>query len=237
MTELAERIQKALQHKALSWSGAAVKLGFSAQAATNWKKGKISRDTLSGLAELTGVSKAWLLDGTGAMLIDGVPVESVKMTPVEDWDSKTPLDDDEVEIPFYKDFAMACGTGSTHDSDYLEWRKLRFSKLTLKKEGIEKANAVAVTATGDSMLPIISDGSTVFINKGDTVIKDGRIYAIDHGGLHKVKYLYNLPKGGVRIVSANSEEFPEERLTAEDIINQEFRVCGRIFSMSIVFPR
>ncbi|WP_068912688.1 LexA family protein [Acinetobacter sp. WCHAc010034] len=63
-----ERIQKALDHANLSWSGSAVKIGLSAQAASKWKKGQISRENLTKLAKETGVSSGWLLDGEGEML-------------------------------------------------------------------------------------------------------------------------------------------------------------------------
>lgn len=67
MISLVERIQIALDHANLSWSGAAVKLGLSAQAASKWKKGQIGRETLKKLAELTTVNSGWLLDGSGDM--------------------------------------------------------------------------------------------------------------------------------------------------------------------------
>ena len=72
------------------------------------------------------------------------------------------------------------------------------------------------------MSPIINNGATVYVDTGRTQIVDGKIYAINHGGLFKFKFLYRMPKGGVRIVSANAEEYPEEILTAEDIMDQEF---------------
>ena len=67
MISLIDRIQTALKHANMSWSGASIKLGLSAQAASKWKKGQIGRDTLKNLADLTGVSSGWLLDGTGDM--------------------------------------------------------------------------------------------------------------------------------------------------------------------------
>lgn len=66
------RIQKALDHAKLSWSGSAVKIGLSPQAASKWKKGQISRDTLTKLAKETGVSSGWLLDGEGDMLPNNI---------------------------------------------------------------------------------------------------------------------------------------------------------------------
>ncbi|WP_347452174.1 helix-turn-helix domain-containing protein, partial [Acinetobacter baumannii] len=68
MESIAERIQAALDYANLKWSAASLKLGLSAQAASNWKKGKIGKETLKELAALTGVSAGWLLDGSGSMI-------------------------------------------------------------------------------------------------------------------------------------------------------------------------
>jgi phage repressor protein C with HTH and peptisase S24 domain len=107
-----------------------------------------------------------------------------------------------------------------------ETRKLRLSKATLRQYGVEASNAYALTAFGDSMSPVINNGATVYVDVGRTSIVDGKIYAISHGGLFKFKYLYRMPKGGVRIVSANKDEYPEEVLTADEIMDQEFCVVA-----------
>lgn len=151
---------------------------------------------------------------------------------IDDWDSNTPLPDDEVEIPFFKDFQMSCGSGNIGEALKTERRKLRFSKLTLNNAGVQKQSAIAVTAHGRSMHPVIMDKATVFLDTSRTAIKDGKIFAMSHGGLFKIKYLYALPLGGVRIVSENSDEYPEERLTAQDIIDQEFHIIGQVFNIS-----
>lgn len=115
---------------------------------------------------------------------------------VEDWDSDTPLGADEVEIPFFKDFQLACGSGSISEALSNERRRLRLSKRTFSNAGVDKSSSIAVTAQGDSMPPTIQDGSTVFIDVSRTRIKDGKIFAVQHGGLFKIKYLYALPMGG-----------------------------------------
>ena len=43
MESIAERIQAALDYANLKWSAASLKLGLSAQAASNWKRGKLVR--------------------------------------------------------------------------------------------------------------------------------------------------------------------------------------------------
>lgn len=187
---------------------------------------------LSGSNNPTGerlTKLATALQTTSDWLITGVkpPTQFIN---VESWDSSTPLDDDEVEIPFYKNFLLACGSGATGEALESETRRLRMSKVTLKAMGIETKNACAMTASGDSMTPIINDKDTIYVDRGRKTIKDGKVFAICHGGLFKVKYLYNLPNGGIRIVSANSVEFPEERLTAQEVIEQDFVIEGWVFS-------
>lgn len=70
---LARRIQAAIDYKAgkdkikLSWNGLAQALGMSPGAPTNWKKGKVGKDTLEKIAEFTEVDFAWLVTGDGEM--------------------------------------------------------------------------------------------------------------------------------------------------------------------------
>ncbi|AXI04355.1 XRE family transcriptional regulator [Aquirhabdus parva] len=234
---LQDRIKLALDHKGLSWSRAAILLGFSAQAATNWKKGKISNDTLSELAKLTGVNSGWLLDGQGPMLPDGIPIEENIVTPVLAWDNDTEMDDDDIAIPFYKDFLLACGSGATGEALKNETRRLWLSRSTLKSYGVDPASAAAMTAVGNSNYPEIKDKATVYVDLSDTKIVDGCVYAIEHDGAFKFKYLYNLPLGGLRVVSKNAEEYPEERLTAEQIKEQRFIVLGYAFDVQNPLPR
>lgn len=234
---LKDRLKKARQAKGLSQAKIAKTVGMSQPSYQALESGATERSSfLPEIALALDVDANWLLTGVEAKkpLASGAGLIQTNDV-VEDWDSKTPLDDDEVEIPFYKDMHIACGVGYNNEHSYQERRKLRFSRLTLRNLGVQKESAVAATAVGNSMSPVINEGATVFIDRGETNIKDGKIYAISHGGLEKIKYLYRLPLGGVRIVSANSAEYPEEHLTAEDIIQQEFFVCGRIFSMSTIF--
>ena len=179
---------------------------------------------LDSLAKVLKTSTSWILTGAPE------PIHTLQ--PVETWDSNTPLDDDELEIPFFKDFSFACGSGNIGEALKTEKRKLRMSKTTLRNKAIEKQNAVATTASGDSMSPTIKDGDTIHIDLGRKKIKDGKIFAICHGGLFLAKRLYNLPFGGIRVVSDNSIEFPEITLTAEEVLEQQFEIIGWIWQIS-----
>ena len=153
---------------------------------------------------------------------------------VETWDSEKPLSDDEVEIPYFEDFSFACGSGSIGEALESETSKLRMSKSVLRNLTIDKKNAVATRASGNSMNPTIKDGDTIHIDLGRKTIKDGKIFAICHGDLFYAKRLYNLPLGGVRIVSDNSAEFPETRITAQEVIDQKFEIVGWIWQISSI---
>lgn len=208
----------------MSPSDLANALNESPQNITNWQKRGISKAGAIKAAEAFGVDVIWIL--TGNKMPGAVHVST--------WDSDTPLDDDEVEIPFFKDFSFACGFGSIGEAIANESRKLRMSKVTLRNLSINKNEAVATSACGDSMFPTIKDGDTIHIDLGRKTIKDGRIFAICIGGLFYAKRLYNLPFGGVRIVSDNSSEFPEESLTAEEIKEKEFFVVGWIWQIASI---
>ena len=56
-------------------------------------------------------------------------------------------------------------------------RKLRFGKYTLRKKNIDPASAACVTVSGNSMEPVLPDGSTVGVDTSARTIKDGDMYA------------------------------------------------------------
>lgn len=222
-------VQRLLEASGKSQEETAKEIDESPQTITNWKKRGVSKAGALKAAAQYNVSANWILKGEGEQ-------QNNIISKVDGWDSNTPVDDDEVEIPFYKDVLISCGSGCLTEIIGKETRKLRLSKSTLRQYGVENSNAYALTAFGDSMSPIINNGATVYVDVGRTSIVDGKIYAINHGGLFKFKYLYRMPKGGVRIVSANKDEYPEEVLTAEDVLNQEFEVVAYAFNVQNPLP-
>ena len=145
------------------------------------------------------------------------------------WDRNTPLNNDEYAVPFYQDIRLAAGNGFADDiADYNNF-KLRFSKATLRKQGVQYENAVCVIADGNSMEPVIPDGTTVGIDLGNKTIRDGKIYAINHGGLLRIKLLYNMPNEQVKIRSYNSDKPPDEISELQDI-----SVLGNVFWYSVL---
>lgn len=151
---------------------------------------------------------------------------------LDTWDSETPLDDDEVEVPLFREVELAAGTGQTQVVEN-HGPKLRFAKSTLARAGVQPEHAACAYVRGNSMEPVMPDGTCVGVNTGDKDIRDGEIYAFDHDGMLRVKYLHRRPGGGIRIVSQNSTEHSDEELTGAEVSDQ-IRLIGRVFWWSVL---
>lgn len=149
------------------------------------------------------------------------------------WDSNTPLDEDEVELPLFREVELAAGAGQTQVIEN-HGAKLRFAKSTLSRAGVVEENAACAFVRGNSMEPVMPDGTCVGVNTGDTTIRDGEIYAIDHDGMLRVKYLHRRPGGGIKIVSQNAAEHATEEYSAQDVIDNNIRIIGRVFWWSVL---
>lgn len=205
-------------------------LNVSPQVVKNWETRGVSASGLVNAAKVIGVSVAWVETGEGEMAAIKQPESNATVIGTLDvWDSKTPLSADDCEVPFYKDIHLSAGNGFSDDIADYNGYKLRFSKSTLRRHGINPADVVCVCADGDSMEPVFPDGATLGINTADKVIKDGKIYAVNHGGLLRTKILQKLPDNKIRIKSYNSEAYPDEEADADEI-----NIIGRVFWWSVI---
>jgi phage repressor protein C with HTH and peptisase S24 domain len=84
------------------------------------------------------------------------------------------------------------------------------------------------------MEPVLPHGSTVGVDQGCTTVTDGKMYALNHGGQLRVKTLYRLPGGGIRMRSYNREEHPDEEYSATELIKNEIIVIGKVFWYSVL---
>lgn len=176
------------------------------------------------------------LDDAGAIDWDGasdypaatpLQPEAVYAGRLDAWDSETPLGPDEVELPLFREVELAAGSGATQVIEN-HGAKLRFARSTLKRAGVLPENAACAYVRGNSMEPMMPDGACIGINTADTEIRDGKIYAIDHDGMLRVKMLYRRPGGGIKVVSLNSDEHPPEEYDSE-YVRQFIRIKGRVF--------
>lgn len=239
--KLNDRIASRRKELGLSQGDIANAVGVNRVSVTNWEsegkngtapKGK----NLLLLAKVLRCDPAWLVDGDAEQGEDREPYVAearhhYNLGTFETWDSKTPLSEDEVELPFYKEVELSAGNGSEvlrQESGF----KLRFAKSTLKNNNIQPELAACVTVSGDSMQPVLPDKATVGIDTGSTKVKDGEMYAIDHDGMLRVKVLHRLPGGGIRIRSFNRDDYPDEDYSADHASN--IRILGRVFWYSVM---
>lgn len=231
MNEVMKRLYKAASEiKNVNGQSAVAKmLNASPQTVKNWETRGVSKKGIIDAAKVLNISAVWLETGQGNMT-EARPIEpnATIIGTVDAWDGNTPLGSDDVEVPFYKDIGLAAGAGNFEDMDYNGY-KLRFSKSTLRRHGINPADVVCVSADGNSMEPVFPDGATLGINTADKTIKDGKIYAINHGGLLRTKILQRLPDNKIRIKSYNASEWPDEEVDASEIV-----VIGRVFWWSVM---
>ncbi|WP_337993409.1 helix-turn-helix transcriptional regulator [Pseudomonas putida] len=205
----------------------------------NWFKRGMPARAIFDAARILLVDQHWLATGeahpSGMSLPPSPPPADAQVLGSFDvWDDDTPLDDDEVYVPFLKEVELSAGSGRTV-VEQSHKQKLRFGKLTLRRQGVQPDDAVCVTVSGNSMEPVLPDKSTVGVNQGCTSVVDGKMYAIDHDGQLRVKLLYRLPGGGIRMRSFNRDEHPDEEYTAQEMLDQNIHIKGKVFWSSVLW--
>lgn len=241
MSTLQERLRQVMAGPPkISQAALARACGIKPPSVNDWISGKtktIEGQNLLRAADFLKVTPMWLATGKGAMRKAGpavAPVSNATMLgPISVWDDDTPLDDDEVYVPFLKEVELSAGSGRTV-IEKSSSRKLRFGKQTLRNQGVQFDQAVCVTVHGNSMEPVLPDGSTVGVDRSSTAVKDGKMYAIDHGGELRVKTLYRMPGGGLRFRSFNQDEHPDEEYTAQQLAEGGISVLGKVFWYSVL---
>ncbi len=227
MSKIIDRIKSKRLELRLSQAKLGERIGWNQSRIGNYEAGTREMDDyiLGKIAEGLGVTLDWLKYGDQGKVESNVKdIGSFDL-----WDRNTPLHDEDIEVPFLQDIRLAAGNGFADDiMDYNNF-KLRFSKATLCRQGVQYENAVCVVAEGDSMEPAIPDGATVGVDMGNKVIRDNNIYAINHGGLLRIKILNKMPNEQVLIRSFNSTSYPDEIVNLDEIV-----VIGKVFWYSVL---
>lgn len=236
--ELKDRLKTARTAKKLSQAEVAERIdGLSQSAYSQLESGK-SKTTTKGieLARLFGVTPEWLATGQGEMSAKPFLQSNISphFEPISDWDDDTPLDGDEVEVPFYKDFGVACGHGTDGVAYENEWRRLRMSRTTIERIGSYRDKVFATLADGNSMSPTINDGDTIWVDMSKESIKDGKIFVFEYGGLFMCKRLYRLPNNGLKVVSDNDMDYPPFEITGAEREQNGFRLIGWVWHWSVM---
>ncbi|MDN3611336.1 XRE family transcriptional regulator [Vibrio ostreicida] len=236
--EVGLRLKQIREHKALSQRALATKCGWGPSRISNYESGlrSISLDDAETLSQALEVEPKQLLFGEEPSVSSPPQAQGNAeiLGNMQTWDSKTPLSKQEVAIPFLSDIKLSAGHGFACETEHDNGFRLRFAKSTLKRFGVDQSEAVCVSVSGNSMEPVLPDGSTVGINCGDTTLVDGKMYAINHSAELFIKKLYKLPGGGLRIYSFNEAEYPAKEFKAHEVAEEQITILGRVFWYSVM---
>lgn len=223
-----ERFRLALRMSGMSQSQLASIIGVSQPAIQKLVSGATSSTRkVVQIANALNVDPYWLTAGVGEMIKNNKDSNGKVIGSIGGWDNKTPLNEDEIEVPFYKDVRLS-DNGFSEDIDNYNNYKLRLSRSTMQRHGIDENSTVCLTVYGDSMEPVFRDGATVAIDQTDTHVRDGKIYAINHDGLLRIKMLEKLPADQIKIKSYNIG-YDDEIVSQDDIY-----ILGRVWWQSSI---
>ena len=228
METIVDRIQLALNKADIKWSAAAIKIGLSAQAASNWKKGKIGRDTIEKLAELLKVDAGWLLTGNSA---DNI--QQTDGTPVVAWESPDDLDPNTYVIIPHVDVKFSAGNGhlAAYEPSHRDVGSAQLLSWVHKKK-VSPKNLITVDIDGDSMEPNIKSGSVVMLDKSINTleqVQSGKVYAIRYGNELKIKRLSRRFDGAL-IIDSDNPQYQREIVEPEQL--EHISIIGKYVSHS-----
>jgi phage repressor protein C with HTH and peptisase S24 domain len=236
MNTSGDRLRALLRECHLSATDFAANRKVTPQHVNNWFKRGIPMARLEEVAKLLTVNARWLRSGDGPKhpgddIDDGKGSNTSVATRTH-----ADLAFEDVQVPLFKEIESANGHGQTVVAESPN-RKIRLPLRTLQAMNIDPDKAVCAAMIGNSMAEKIQHGSIIGIDRGMTQVIDGEIYALEHDGMLRVKYLYRLPGGALRARSHNSTEYPDEIFTAEQIQQQNIRVMGWVFWWSTLNTR
>ena len=228
METIVDRIQLALNKADIKWSAAAIKIGLSAQAASNWKKGKIGRDTIEKLAELLKVDAGWLLTGNSA---DNI--QQIDGTPVVAWESPDDLDPNTYVIIPHVDVKFSAGNGhlAAYEPSHKDVGSAQLLSWVHKKK-VSPKNLITVDIDGDSMEPNIKSGSVVMLDKSINTleqVQSGKVYAIRYGNELKIKRLSRRFDGAL-IIDSDNPQYQREIVEPDQL--EHISIIGKYVSHS-----
>jgi phage repressor protein C with HTH and peptisase S24 domain len=223
----------------ITTTGFAEFLDTAPQNVHNWYARGVPAHCMEEVARKLSVNSEWLKTGEG-------PKDAKELRLLDEsgntFDAQAlrgiyrVIEPTDVELPFYKEIVIPPGT---HKTQVMKdpGQSIRLPRSDLDSLEINHADAICARMIGNSMAEKIEDGSLLAIDRGLTQIIDGEIYAIEHDGMLRIKYLHRIPGNALRMRSHNSAEYPDEIFRAAQIEEQNIRVLGWVFWWSTLNKR
>ncbi|MFB2662012.1 S24 family peptidase [Shewanella mangrovisoli] len=236
-----ERIKERRKELGLTQLQVASDIGVTKATISLWEKGDTSPkgENLMSLAKVLKVSAKYLVFGEISYLetLPSAEVEADILASAYhaeqkmiEWDKNTQLYENEVKIPFFQSIELGKEVTS-YDLIELASTCQRFQLSELNEKGVNSLAAICLKVDGNSMVPVLTHGSIIGVDASATEVIDGKMYAINHEGMIRVRLLYKLPRGGLRLRSYNLDEYPDEHFNADQL--EHVKVIGKVFWYSV----
>ncbi|MFA0012006.1 XRE family transcriptional regulator [Vibrio lentus] len=176
-------------------------VSLSKMAVSRWEKGDSipAGETLNDLAKLLEVEPKWLLTGD----LEGHR-EHV------------------IFVDFYHEIFASAGDGNLCNNEAPEMYPI--PKSIVENEGEE--NICCIRAKGNSMTPVLQDGSIIALNINKKELRDGMMYVIRQGDLLRVKVLIETPDN--IIIRSYNQDFDDEVISKDARLDENLTIVGRV---------
>lgn len=156
-----------------------------------------------------------------------VATESDSLKQILVWEHPDELPEGEYVFVPRLNVQLSTGHGREQiDVDLIKDKPQAFRADWIRELRLKPAGLASMRVTGDSMEPRLYSGDAVVVDTADTEVLDGKAYALWYDGGERIKRLFRLPGGGVRIVSDNRDKYPSIDLSADQC--QHVRIIGRV---------
>ncbi|MGR5096754.1 XRE family transcriptional regulator [Vibrio mediterranei] len=203
MKSIGARIKKQRKIRKLTQHELAVAVGTTKAAVSRWEtdKNSVAATNLELVASILDVDVEWLLTG----------------------ESEAEREKSIFWAPFCSSIEAAAGDGVLNPDVELE--RFPIPRCSLRYQN-DQEQIFCVVVKGDSMEPVLYDGSIIAVNGGNRDIRDGRMYLLNQNGLLRVKILQTRP-GELVLKSYNSNYKDEIHSCIQD--DDEFLILGEVF--------
>lgn len=231
MLNIPEWVLAARQHAKMTQGDLGEKLGLTRGNISSWEKGRHEPGyrQLIKVSELTGYPMPQQTPAPRAAL-SAANNELDFGRPIYSWEYENDLPAGEFVMVPRLNVRLSAGHGRDQVAVELEKESPQaFRAEWIRAMGLKPAALAAMTASGESMEPTIFDSDSLLMDTSQNEVTDGKVYGLWYDGGERVKRLFRLPGGGLRIQSDNPRYSPIE-VQADNAEN--IRVLGRIVHRS-----
>lgn len=182
------------------------------------------------IAEALGVEPLWLADGRGAKRTVRIASETELLSPTVSAEIRVIKKSDEhYEIPqFDTGGAMGGGLVLQDQPGVIQSWKVSPEWLRKNVKGYNSAKSLCiVTGFGDSMRPMFNPGDPLLVDISVNTVDFDSIYFFRVGNEGFIKRLQRIPGEGLRVLSANRDNYEPWTIKPD----MDFEVFGRVLKV------